>query len=162
MGGNQVLPWDRVIAVHLSKGLAVWMDNLEQHTRLPDQHKYNFGQPGSRVFQRSLGILQSRRKKRLGSLRGKGMNRLDCSLEDSQIQSSNLPLEDNLVVVRKGIWNCLDSHRPWKDIHSVILLMSIQVEQHNGSRARKDLAWRYPDLDAGSSGTLYTAHLQIC
>ena len=90
------------------------------------------------------------------------MSRLDCSLEDSQIRSSSLPLEGIQAAVRKGIWNCLDSHWPWKDIHSVILLMSIQVEKHNGSRARKDLAWRCPDPDAGSSGTPYMGPLQIC
>ena len=84
---------------------------------------------------------------------------LDCSLEDNQIQSGSLPLEGIQAAVRKDIWNCLDSHRPWKDIHSVILLMSIPLEKHNGSRARKDLAWRRLDPDAGSSGTPCTGHL---
>ena len=90
------------------------------------------------------------------------MSRLDCSLEDNRIQSGSLPLEGIQVAVTKGIWNCLNSYWPWKDIHSVILLMSIQVAKHSGYRARKDLAWRRPDPDAGSSGTLYTGHLQIC
>lgn len=160
--GIQVLSWDLAVGALLGRDQVVWTDNLEQNTRQPDQHIYNFGHSKSQVFQRSLGIRQSHKKKRLDSLTGKGTSHLDHSLEDNQIQSDSLLLEGILVAVTEDIWNYLDSHWPWKGIRSVTLTMSIQAGKHNGSPAHKDPAWRHPDPDGGLFETPDTGHLQIC
>ena len=135
------------------------MDSLEQNIRLPVQHKCSSDRSRFLVFQRWLGILQPRRKKRLDSPRAMGTTRLEHSLEDNRLKVGNQGLEGIRTPVM-DIWNCLNNHRLWMDNRFVVLPTSIQVEKHIGPPARRDPAKRH--LDAGLFGIPDTGHLQIC